>query len=216
MSQYRLVIVPTLYSAAADIVASIDTYVRNGGHALVTYFSGIVDEHDHVIPDGYPGAFRDLLGVRTDQFFPLSVGQAVTLTGSMTATVWTENVRATTAEVVATYVDGPLPGVPAITRNAAGAGVAWYVATQPDRESLEGLVGRVAAEAGVSADVPTAPGVETVRRHGEDGTSWLFVMNHTNETAHVPVGGVDILSGAEHEAPMQVAAGGVAVVRIPG
>jgi beta-galactosidase len=113
-------------------------------------------------------------------------------------------------------VDGPLPGVPAITRNAAGAGVAWYVATQPDRESLEGLVGRVAAEAGVSADVPTAPGVETVRRHGEDGTSWLFVMNHTNETAHVPVGGVDILSGAEHEAPMQVAAGGVAVVRIPG
>jgi hypothetical protein len=41
-------------------------------------------------------------------------------------------------------------------------------------------------------------------------------MNHTNETAHVPVGGVDILSGAEHDAPMQVAAGGVAVVRIPG
>jgi hypothetical protein len=41
-------------------------------------------------------------------------------------------------------------------------------------------------------------------------------MNHTNETAHVPVGGVDILSGAEHEAPMQVAAGGVAVARIPG
>ena len=216
LSQYRLVIVPTLYSAAADIVASIDTYVRNGGHALVTFFSGIVDEQDHVIPGGYPGAFRDLLGVRTDQFFPLSVGQAVTLTGSMTATVWTENVRATTAEVVATYVDGPLPGVPAITRNAAGAGVAWYVATQPDRESLEGLVGRVAAEAGVSPDVPTAPGVETVRRHGEDGTSWLFVMNHTNETAHVPVGGVDILSGAEHQAPMQVAAGGVAVVRIPG
>jgi beta-galactosidase len=54
-----------------------------------------------------------------------------------------------------------------------------------------------------------------VRRHGEDGTSWLFVMNHTSETADVPVGGVDILSGAEHEAPMQVAAGGVAVVRIP-
>ena len=116
---------------------------------------------------------------------------------------------------VATYVDGPLPGVPAITRNAAGAGVAWYVATQPDRESLEGLIGRVTAEAGVTADVPTARGVETVRRHGEDGTSWLFVMNHTNDTAQVPVGGIDILTGAEHEFLMQVAARGVAVVRIP-
>src|SRR5205085_914422 len=147
LSQYRLVIVPTLYSAAADIVASIERYVRNGGHALVTYFSGIVDEHDHVIPGGYPGAFRDLLGVRTDQFFPLSVGRAVTLTGSMTATVWTENVRATTAEVVATYVDGPLPGVPAITRNAAGAGVAWYVAKQRARVSSPRPAARGAAAA---------------------------------------------------------------------
>ena len=43
LSQYRLVIVPTLYSAAADIVASVDTYVRNGGHALVTSFLGIVN-----------------------------------------------------------------------------------------------------------------------------------------------------------------------------
>ena len=38
---------------------------------LVTYFSGIVDEHDHVRLGGYPGAFRDLLGVRVEEFFPL-------------------------------------------------------------------------------------------------------------------------------------------------
>ena len=46
---------------------------------LVTYFSGIVDEHDHVRLGGYPGAFRDLLGVRVEEFAPLLPGRSVTL-----------------------------------------------------------------------------------------------------------------------------------------
>ena len=44
-----------------------------------TYFSGIVDEHDHVRLGGYPGAFRDLLGVRVEEFFPLREGEQVGL-----------------------------------------------------------------------------------------------------------------------------------------
>ena len=44
--------------------AAVREHVERGGHAVVTYFSGIVDENDHVRPGGYPGAFRDVLGVR--------------------------------------------------------------------------------------------------------------------------------------------------------
>ena len=55
----------------SDAGATAGAYVRAGGHVLVTYFSGIVDEHDHVWLGGYPGALRDLLGVRVEEFAPL-------------------------------------------------------------------------------------------------------------------------------------------------
>ena len=72
LSGYRLVLVPTLYlvtdAAAAPLAAAVEA---RRPPSLVTYFSGIVDEHDHIRLGGYPGAFRDLLGVRVEEFFPL-------------------------------------------------------------------------------------------------------------------------------------------------
>ena len=64
LSAYRLVVVPTLYLCSDALAPALEGVVARGGHVLVTYFSGIVDEHDHVRLGGYPGAFRALLGVR--------------------------------------------------------------------------------------------------------------------------------------------------------
>ena len=46
-----------------------------GGHLVTTYFSGVVDENDHVWLGGYPGALRDLLGIRIEEFGPLLDGE---------------------------------------------------------------------------------------------------------------------------------------------
>ena len=75
LSGYRLVLVPTLYLVTDAGAAQLGAYVDGGGTALVTYCSGIVDENDHVRLGGYPGAFRDLLGVRTEEFCPLREGE---------------------------------------------------------------------------------------------------------------------------------------------
>ena len=64
---YRLVLVPTLY-LVTDAGGRDARAASPAGTALVTYFSGIVDEHDHVRLGGYPGAFRELLGVRVEEF----------------------------------------------------------------------------------------------------------------------------------------------------
>ena len=71
LSGYRLVVVPTLYLCSDATPAALAGYADGGGHVLVTYFSGIVDEDDHVRLGGYPGAFRELLGVRAEEFAPL-------------------------------------------------------------------------------------------------------------------------------------------------
>jgi beta-galactosidase len=129
---------------------------------------------------GYPGALREVLGVRVEEFFPLLEGQSVALSGGGTGTVWTELLGDGRAEVLQTVVDGPLPGTPAITRATHGAGSAWYLTTSPDPATLRAVLKSAAEAACVApaADVPE--GVEAVRRGDR-----LFVINHTAEDVTV-------------------------------
>ncbi|MFD2768189.1 beta-galactosidase [Micromonospora eburnea] len=212
LSPYRLVLVPTLYLVRDADAAALRRYVEAGGTALVTYFSGIVDEHDHIRLGGYPGAFRDLLGVRTEEFFPLRAGERVRLDDGSGADVWTEWLHAEGAEVLAAYADGPLPGVPALTRHAVGAGAAWYVGTRLDEAGTDRLVARLLAESGARPPVPAPEGVEVVRRRGND-RSWLFVINHGDAEARLAVTGTELLNGGGCAGELVVPAGEVAVVR---
>ena len=212
LSRYRLVVVPTLYLVRDADADALRRFVEAGGTAVVTYFSGIVDEHDHIRLGGYPGAFRDLLGVRVEEFFPLREGETVRLDDGARADVWTEWLHAEGAEVLAAYTDGPLPGVPALTRHAVGAGAAGYVGTRRDDEATDRLVARLLAETGVRPPVRAPAGVEVVRRRSAD-RSWLFVVNHTTEPARLAVSGVELLGGARCDGELEVPAGEVAVVR---
>ncbi|MFJ6196956.1 beta-galactosidase [Micromonospora sp. NPDC092111] len=212
LSGYRLVLVPTLYLVRDADAEALRRYVEAGGTALVTYFSGVVDEHDHIRLGGYPGAFRELLGIRTEEFFPLRAGERVTLDDGSTADVWTEWLHPEGAQVVASYADGPLPGVPALTRHRVGDGTAWYLATRLDETATDGLVARLLAESGARPPVAAPPGVEVVRRRAGD-RSWLFVVNHSDAEVRLDVAGTDLLTGASAAGGLRVPAGEVAVVR---
>ncbi|MEP6759789.1 MAG: beta-galactosidase [Sporichthyaceae bacterium] len=213
LSGYRLVLVPTLYLSTDAAAANISSYVESGGTALVTYWSGIVDENDHVRLGGYPGAFRDLLGVRTEEFSPLLPGQQVRLEGGVldgaSADVWTELLETRGADIVSSYADGPLPGVPALTVHRVGSGSAWYLATRLAPSGTETLVRHLCEQVGVH--LHDQPGVETVRRYGAE-SSYLFVLNHTDAAAEVAVTGTDLVSGLPCTGTVKVEASGVAVV----
>ena len=212
LSDYRLVVVPSLYQVTDGDAKWLSAYVHGGGHAVVTWFSGIADEFSRVRLGGYPGAFRDLLGVRVEEFYPLAAGERVNLTGGMSATGWTELLHANDSEVIASYVDGPLPGVPALTRNTVGQGVAWYLATSLDTDSARRVFDDVLSQARVRPVVAAPTGVEVVRRRGER-ISWLVAINHTGADVLLPVEGVELISGARTSGGLPVPAGGVAVVR---
>ena len=121
---------------------------------MTTYFSGIVDENDHVYLGGYPGALRDLLGVRVEEFGPLLPGVAVPLKGGGHATLWAEQVHIadSSTTVLESYADGDLAGQPAVTRREVGTGSASYVSGQLDPATLRSTVATFADLAGVGAD----------------------------------------------------------------
>ncbi|MEO5853193.1 MAG: beta-galactosidase [Nocardioides sp.] len=213
LAGYALVLVPTLYAVSDRAATRLSDAAAAGATVVITYFSGIVDEHDHVRLGGYPGAFRDLLGIRVEEFLPLREGESVTLTDGTHADVWTEHLHLAGAEAVASYVDGPAAGVPALTRNAYGEGTAWYVACRLDQGGTDALVATLLDEAGVTAVAATRPGVEVVRRRSAGGGSWVFVINHTDTAAEIALGGLELLTGVQVDGAVLVQAGGVAVVR---
>ncbi|GAB2686237.1 beta-galactosidase [Thalassiella azotivora] len=221
LTGYRLVLVPTLYLCSDTTAAAVADAAAAGAHVVVTYFSGIVDENDHVRLGGYPGAFRDLLGVHVEELLPLADDAVVHVSAADggdarggTGTLWTEHLHLRDARAVLAYDDGPVPGVPAVThRTVPGSGAgAWYVATRLDAGCLDALTARVCEGAGVAAAADAPTGVEVVRRRGS-GRSYLFAVNHGDEPARVEgVRGVDLLVGGDVDG-LDLAAGGVAVVR---
>jgi beta-galactosidase len=209
------VLVPTLYLCDDETAQSVQRAFDAGAHVLVTFFSGIVDERDHIRPGAYPGAFRDLLGIATEEFYPMLAEQSAALDDALAAgsqgTQWSELLTCTDAEVVTRFVDGPLPGAPAVTRRQAGGAAAWYVATRLDETGADALIQRFAGEAGVRPPAEAPAGVEVVRRRGPGG-SWLFVLNHTPAEVVVAVAGWDLVAD-QAIGPLRLAAGGSAVVR---
>jgi beta-galactosidase len=165
---------------------------------VVTYLSGIAEPDTRIRLGGYPGAFREILGVRVVEWHPQSPGTPIALDDGLTASRWIERVETAGAETISLYADGPLAGAPAITRNRYGSGSAWYVSTGLTDDSLETLLRRVAGEAGAEPVLPgLPPEVEAVRRG-----DLLFLFNHGTAPATVgdvlvPAGGVRIRSVVE-------------------
>jgi beta-galactosidase len=207
---YDLVLVCTLYSVTDPAAANIAAAAHAGATVLVTYFSGIVDEKDHVRLGGSPGAFRELLGIHVEEFHPLLAGAQLKLSDGGVSTVWSEHVHLAGAEAVQTFTEYPLEGVPSLTRHAVGSGAAWYLATFPDRDGIESIVNRLLAESGVAPVAAADPGVEVMRRRSSDGNSFLFAINHSRSSAAVHASGVDLLTGGRFSGT--VGAGSVAVI----
>ncbi|MGY5765828.1 beta-galactosidase [Brachybacterium sp. DNPG3] len=227
LAAYDLVVLPTVYTVSDADAARVTAAAEAGTHIVISFFSGIVDEQDRIRLGGYPGAFRELLGVRSEEFYALQEGEVLHLDDGTAADLWSEKTHLEGAEAVRTWADGELAGLPAVTRREIGGtgddgtggdrsegASAWYVAARPSADGLRTLVAQIADGAGVGPVLPgLARDVEAVRRIAEDGTSFLFVLNHSDADQVIAVRGRELLAGADADGALLVPAGGSAVVQ---
>ncbi|APU19489.1 beta-galactosidase [Actinoalloteichus sp. GBA129-24] len=210
LSAYRLVIAPSLYLVTDDAAANLTSFVARGGTLVLGYFSGIVDEHDHIRLGGYPAPFREALGLRIEEFDPLPEGETVrcssTLLGGFEARDWLEELRPEGAEVVAEVAEGRRAGRPVVLRHEFGTGTAWYVATEPDPTALAALTRQVCTDAGVTGVLDGLPAGVTATRRGRV----LFVINHGPDPVSVELPAcVDLLRGGRCAGRTELAGFGV-------
>jgi beta-galactosidase len=218
LSSYRLVLVPAVYLLSDAAATALRAYVALGGKLVVTFCSGIADETHRIWLDGYPGALRDVLGIRIEEFHPLQPAESVALCEGASADstwdgrLWAERLRPEGATVLASYASGDLAGLPAVTRHSFGAGTAWYLSTLPSDDALTTLLGPIARAAGCVPLEP--PGVCVTLRRAEDGQSWRFAFNHGEAPALVPASGAGLISeGTVAGGVLCLPPGGYAVIR---
>ena len=211
LSAYDLVLAPSLYLISPEARANLERYVTDGGVFVAGYFSGIVNESDTIFAGKMPGGLHTVLGIRIQEFGPLRAGQRAVLTTGLVGTVWTDDIQLDSATSEARYIDGPMAGKPAITRNSFGAGSAWYLSTEFNVDQLRQVLAAPLAEAQIVAGIESRSGVEQVVRHGV-GVKFTTVINHTDTAVALERLGVPLSPGIEGD-PFILPAGAVRVFR---
>lgn len=205
LSGYRLVVVPALYLVTDAGAENVRRFAADGGTVLISFFSGIVDPHERVRLGGYPAPWRELLGLRVEEFAPLPEGAVVRLDrvpgeargtvseteAGSTGRVWQDVIGLRGAEPLLSYAEGHLAGQPAVTRHSYGHGEAVYLGTLPDRATLQDLMRQACGRAGIGIRSDLPPGVEAVRRG-----DYRFVISHLDDPVEIDFGGksLDLLT----------------------
>ncbi|GIP43670.1 beta-galactosidase [Paenibacillus sp. J45TS6] len=225
LSSYEVVVAPVLYMVKPGFANKLETFTKNGGTFVTTFFSGVVNENDLVTVGGYPGELRDLLGIwveEIDALFPDQKNKMIVknaygkLSGEYECGLLCDLLHTEGAEVIAEYGEDFYQGMPSLTRNVFGLGEAYYVASDPEISFLEGLVDKIAADKGIEQTLVTPDGVEVSRRV-KDGISYLFVLNFNKEACSYDLGDVqveDLLTGTALQGTIQIEGRGVQILQV--
>jgi beta-galactosidase len=216
LSAYRIVLVPSLYLVTESEGRNITDYVTRGGTALISFWSGIADERDHVYLGPYGGPLRELIGGDVVDVAPLQPAQTVEVAWAdgrrSTGTHWLDVIEPGDGEVLARYDSTAWAGRPAVLDKRVGAGRAVYLGTRLDDAALRGLLADLRGEP--EPERPGAAGVERVVRRAA-AASYEFLINHGGRPAEVTLadGGLDLLSGVTVGGRLELPPEGVAIIR---
>ena len=217
ISSYKVVIAPLLYMTKTGYADKIRAFVEQGGTFITTYFSGIVEEHDLVLPGGYPGELKDILGIWVEENDALPEGEenAFIYEGNQyPADVLCDLMHLEGgAESISVYEKDFYRGTPVLTKNHYGQGTAYYVGTRSNAGFYRHFLKNILKEAGVEPVMMTPEGVEAAVRENEKGRA-LFLLNHAADSKQVVLDRnyVDLVSKKEYCAGEKVELDGKDVV----
>lgn len=221
LKQYDLVVAPALITVLPGVAETLESYVSEGGSFITGYMAGIHDEHDLVVPGGYPGKLRDLMGVWVEEIDVLAPdetievhGDAVDAKGEIVASI----IHREGARRLATYGGGEFyAGHSALTVNTYGKGKAYFVGTPLDETGMSAFMAPIIKELGLKP-LDTPEDVSLSVRYGDDGVRYAFLINNSESDKRLCLdelnGGVELLTGHVVDGPVELKPYGVNVIEL--
>lgn len=187
LSDYKLLLVPALYSADDATLLRLKQYVADGGYLVSSFKTGFSDEYLRIREADQPGLLTECFGVTYDQFtYPENV--ALTWTEDANLSIhhgakvsdWMEMLHPTTAEVLAHYEHPFWNRYAAVTKNHYKNGTAVYLGCYFAADALKDLFEQLTVEAGIALPSFQFP---LIRKSGTNtlGKQVHYLFNYSGE-----------------------------------
>ncbi|MBD8067843.1 beta-galactosidase [Bacillus sp. PS06] len=200
-SNYKLLIVPMLYMASEDTIRRMKSYVANGGRLVMTYISGIVNEHDLTYLGGWPKDLQEVFGIQpteTDTFYPKDRNSVHYKGKSYEVHDYATIINMLDGTAEGVYKQDFYENTPAVTSNHYGKGKAYYLGARLEDEFHRDFYQEIIDELDIGpvVDIKHEKGVSVQTRQGEEA-DYVFVMNFTEEDQQIliPSQLTDIITG---------------------
>ena len=189
LSGYDLVVAPMLYLTDRSVICNLRDFVADGGTLYATYMLGTVNETDLCWLGGIPAEeLKQVFGITAQEIDTLYPGQIrqVNLDGQLhEACDYCEALQLGGAQALATYADGWLEGMPAVTVNRYGKGRAFYQACRDTGSLKTELLSAIAEQAGLHSHILEHPDGVTAHSRTDGAHTYLFVENYGEAPAEV-------------------------------
>ncbi len=203
-NRYKLIVIPPLYIADDALLAKIATYVKSGGHVLMTFKSGFANENSAVRAVRAPGPLREAAGFSYQEFSnlekPLALkSESLHDLGDHAAMYWAEFIMPEHALTLATY-DHPFFGRwAAITRNQYGSGTLTYEGTYLSDDAQRAVVADALKQAHLNTTTAALP-VHVREKNGVNGAGKAlhYYLNYSGDPqtfTYSRAAGSDLLTG---------------------
>lgn len=202
-SAYKLLIVPMLYLVSEETISLLKTFVANGGTLVMTYISGLVNEHDLTYLGGWHKDLQEIFGmkpVETDTLYPNDKNYVSYRNQSYELKDYATIIELNTAKVEGLYEDDFYANTPAVTSHQFEKGQAYYIGgrleDQFHRDFYQELIDQLSLEP--VASVRHGRGVSVQVRQAPE-KDFIFVMNFTEEKQPVAFESLvtDVITGEE-------------------
>lgn len=219
LANYKLVVVPALYSVSDNVLESLNQYVKDGGHVIYTFKSGFTDEHVKVRTKIQPGIISESAGIHYELFVDpdgcqlVPQDEMIDSSSDMGLQDWMELLVPDTAQVLAKYDDPNWKDYAAITKNKFGSGSVIYIGCFPSQSVLRQIVHNYIKELDILTTTEQFP---VIVKHSvnQQNKSVTFYLNYSSEvqTVHQIKNGHELLDDKNVSDKIELDPWGVSVV----
>lgn len=189
-SQYKILFTPALYSASETLLSALDNYVKEGGHLVSTFKTGVSDSMLKIYADDQPHGLTECFGMTYDQFTDaVHVGLKDFAMCQIADTdncvhYWMELLQPSTAEVLASYKHPHWGDYAAITHNHYGSGTATYLGCYFEQTLLKEILRFVCSES--SVEIPAVQFPVIIKKGINDfGKEITYYFNYSDDAQTV-------------------------------
>ncbi len=218
LTSYKVIVSPFVATLDdEDLRGRLERWIRDGGTWIAGPLTDVRTEHATKFKASPFGSLEEWGGVYCTYEIPgqpRDFGIKWADGRESEGSVWYAAFEPKGAETLASYTEGPMAGLAAVTRHKMGKGQVILLGTLPTPEDLAGFVTRVANEAGVSPVAEASENLYVIPREGEGGRGCVVVeIENRPGTLALPHEAVDLLTGKTHTGTVEVAPYSVMVLK---